>query len=219
MFRKITVFIRRKFRNQFKEILSKKDIESLKDKNFVIISDNCWGGTLYQWYKREYNSPFVGLFFYAPCYIKLLSNLDHYLKQDLSFIEKSKYNYREKTYPIALLDDVEVHFSHYKTETEAKDKWNRRKVRILAETNLENYFFEMSDAYLANKEYFIAFHHLPFKNKLSFSVKDFPELKDKNHIKIYESCKKDKNKVPNGKKLFKLTFLYFDINKWLLGKI
>ena len=219
MFRKITVFIRRKFRNQFKEILSKKDIESLKDKNFVIISDNCWGGTLYQWYKREYNSPFVGLFFYAPCYIKLLSNLDHYLKQDLSFIEKSKYNYREKTYPIALLDDVEVHFSHYKTETEAKDKWNRRKVRILAETNLENYFFEMSDAYLANKEYFIAFHHLPFKNKLSFSVKDFPELKDKNHVKIYESYKKDKNKVPNGKKLFKLTFLYFDINKWLLGKI
>ena len=219
MFRSFTVFIRRKFRNLFKEILSKKDIGYLKDKNFVIISDNCWGGTLYEWYKREYNSPFVGLFIYAPCYIKLLSNLDHYLKQDLIFTEKSKYPKWANAYPLALLDDVEIHFKHYKTETEAKDKWDRRKARMLTESNLEHYFFQMSDYYLAEKEHFISFHNMPFKNKLSFSVKNFPELKDKNHFKIYESYKKDKNKVPNGKKLFKLTFLYFDINKWLLGKL
>ncbi len=217
MIRKFSVFLRRKFRNQFKDILSKKDIESLKDKSFVIISDNCWGGTLYQWYKREYNSPFIGLFVYGPCYIKLLTSLDHYLKQELKFIESSKYPYRDKTYPIALLDDIEIHFTHYKSESEAKDKWVRRTDRMLSEPNLDNYFFEISDCYRATKEHFIAFHNLPYKNKISFAISDYPDLKNKNHIKIYESHKKKKNSVPNGKKLFKLTFIYFNINKWLKG--
>ena len=73
--RKINVFIKRKIRYTFKSYYSKKDKEALKDINFVIISDNCWGGSVYQWLDRPYNSPFVGLGIYGDCYIKLLSNL------------------------------------------------------------------------------------------------------------------------------------------------
>ena len=69
--RKIRVF-------QKKEIV-KKEQELLKNKDFVIISDNCWGGAVYQWYDRPYNSPFVGLGIYGECYIKLLSNFDYYM--------------------------------------------------------------------------------------------------------------------------------------------
>ena len=77
MFRGLSVFIRRKFRAIFKKTLSKKDIALVENKNFVIVSDNCWGGSLYQWYNRPYNSPFVGLFIHGDCYIKLLSNFDY----------------------------------------------------------------------------------------------------------------------------------------------
>jgi uncharacterized protein (DUF1919 family) len=84
MIRKANVFIKRKFRKIFQNQLNVKDIRLLKDKNFVIISDNCWGGEVYQWFKRPYNSPFIGLFLNGPCYIKLLSNFDYYMNQELN---------------------------------------------------------------------------------------------------------------------------------------
>ncbi|WP_291969372.1 DUF1919 domain-containing protein [Lutibacter sp.] len=63
IFRKIVVFIRRKYRVLFKKYYRKKDIELLKDKNFVIVCDNCWAGSVYQWIKRPYNSPFISIGF------------------------------------------------------------------------------------------------------------------------------------------------------------
>lgn len=216
MFRKITVFIKRKFRKLFEGYYSKKDITCLNNKNFVIISNNCWGGALYQWYNRTYNTPFVGLFLYGPCYIKLLSNFMYYMTLELKFIEKSIYPDRLKTYPLALLGDIEIHFTHYKTEDEAKTKWNIRKERMFKETDIDNYFFKICDRERVTKDIIVAFHKLPYKNKLSFALENYEELSNANHVKIYES-QKNKKCVPNGKKLFKLTFLYFDLNKWLLN--
>ncbi|WP_186525834.1 DUF1919 domain-containing protein [Seonamhaeicola sediminis] len=206
-------------RKTFQEVYSKKDIAELGDKPFVIISNNCWGGSLYQWYKRPYNSPFVGLFLYGPCYIKLLQNFEYYINQDLVFVDRSKYPDRKKTYPLALLGDIEVHFTHYDNEEEAKKKWKRRVERMLKEKNLDNYFFKICDRERTTKEHLKAFHNLPFKNKISFAIYDDSELKKiDNHVKVKESAKKNKNIVPNGKKMFKLTFLYFDPNRWLMNQ-
>lgn len=216
MYRKISVFIRRKFREIFKNNINKRDIELLKDKNFVIISDNCWGGSLYQWYKRPYNTPFAGVGVYGDCYIKLLTNFDYYMEQELTFINKSKYPERELNYPLALLDDIEIHFRHNKNEEEAKIKWDRRKKRMLEETNKDNYYFKICTAWSATEEHIKKFHSLPFKNKLSYSLSKIEGLNTKDHIKIIEKNKKDNTLIPNGKKLFKLTFLYFDLNNWLL---
>ncbi len=88
MVRSIAVFIKRKFRRIFQDQISKKDIKLLQDKNFVIISNNCWGGEIYSWFKRPYNSPFIGLFLNGPCYLKLLSNFDYYMSLDLNFVAK-----------------------------------------------------------------------------------------------------------------------------------
>ena len=90
MLNKIIRFVKRKIRDQFKGHLSNKDIKDIGDKNFVLISNNCWGGEVYQWYKRPYNSPFIGLFLYGPCYDKLLSDFDHYIDQKLKFVKISK---------------------------------------------------------------------------------------------------------------------------------
>lgn len=51
----------------------------IEDRNFTIISNNCWGGELYKELNLAYNTPFIGLFIYAPCYIKMLKNLRFYL--------------------------------------------------------------------------------------------------------------------------------------------
>ena len=215
MIRTVTVFIKRKFRRVFKNQLNKKDIELLKNKNFVIVSNNCWGGEIYKWYNKPYNSPFVGLFIYSPCYLKLLSNFNHYILQNLIFQKKSNYFNEKVNYPIAKLNDIEIHFLHYKSKQEAEEKWKRRAKRMLEEKNLDNYYFKTCDMYNSNQDILNEFHKLPYKNKVSFGIKNYASLKGKNHIKIEEVDKKSKNHVPNGVKLYKLTFLYFDITKWL----
>ena len=198
----------------FKKYYSKRDIELLKDKNFVIVCDNCWAGSVYQWLERPYNSPFISIGFYGDCYIKLLSNFDYYMSLPLNFVKESKYKNRKITYPIAKLDDVELHFTHYNSEEEAKTKWERRTARMQEETNKDNYIFKMCDAWYASEQNFKDFNELPLKNKLSFSINAYDKLNLKNHYQILERDKKDKNKVPNGVKLFKLTFIYLNLFKW-----
>ena len=213
MLRSSTVFVKRKFRRIFKNYLNRKDILSLNGKEFVIIANNCWGGEVYQWFKKPYNSPFIGLFLYSPCFIKVISDFDNYMSKDLKFIKKSKYLKEEQTYPIGLIGDAEIHFLHYKTEEEALSKWTRRIERMLNITNKDDYFFKICDMYNSNENILNEFHELPHKNKVSFGIKNFKSLENQNHIIIKESYK---NKhVPNGVKLYKLTFLYFNITNWL----
>jgi len=214
MFRRYIHYIRRKFRVIFKQYFRSRDIAHVKNKNFVIISDDCWGGSVYQWYKRPYNSPFVGLFLYAPCYMKLLSDFDYYMDKKLEFVDVTRYPDLPKTYPVGMLGDIEIHFSHYATEEEAEKKWKRRTSRMREEKNKDNYFFKFSDGTAATANDFENFHKLSFKNKLSISIIGYESLKGKNHVKMYESYENKNERVPNGVKLFKLTFIYFNLNNW-----
>jgi len=219
MIRKISVFIRRKFRLLFKSHYSKKDIALLKDERFVIICDNCWAGSVYQWLERPYNSPFISIGIYGDCYLKLLSNFDYYMNLPLEFITESQYDKREITYPLALLDDVELHFTHYKTQEDAKTKWERRTARMFEEKNMDKYIFMMSDAWYANEQNFKDFNNLPYKNKISFSINNYEHLNLQNHYHILEKDKKDKDRVPNGVKLFKIMFIYLNFYKWMKNSL
>ena len=130
-------------------------------------------------------------------------------------MKNSKYLKEKQTYPIGLIGDAEIHFLHYKDEKEATDKWNRRKERMLKVTDKNSYFFKLCDMYNSNENILKEFHNLPYKNKVSFGINNYESLKNKNHIKIEESYKKQGKHVPNGVKLYKLTFLYFSIANWL----
>lgn len=110
----------------------------LKNKKVSIISNNCGGGFISQYYGLKYNSPTAGLFFESSDYLRFVKNLKHYLSIELEFIdsEKSKnIDYVKSTnmygeYPVARLDDIEIYFMHYKTEKEAREKWERRVKRV-----------------------------------------------------------------------------------------
>ena len=139
----------------------------MKNKDFTIISNNCWGGFIYQIFKLPYNTPTIGLFFFADDYVKFCSNIEYYLKNNLYFIEREESKYKDyisKEYPIGKIDDIEVHFLHYKSSKEAKEKWDRRKKRI----NWNNIIFKFSQRDLCSKNNIIDFTNLEYKNKICF---------------------------------------------------
>lgn len=141
---------------------------SIKNKDFSIISNNCWAGKVYQYLDMPYLSPTAGLYFFAPDYIKFVSDLHHYLDAPLRFInpQESKYyaeikrrNQLDK--PIGIIDDVEIVFLHYKTREEAAEKWNRRKARV----NYDNIILKFSRMDLCTEKEIATFDAIEFKNK------------------------------------------------------
>lgn len=171
------------------KIDNRKLRRNLHNRTFTLISNNCWGSKVYKDLNIKYNTPFVGLFLYAPCYIKLLKNLDYYLKLELNFVNKSKYGFsnqsrEEKWYPIGVLgNEIELHFLHYKSENEAKEKWTRRKQRM----NMDNLFIEFSDRDLCTKRLLKEFDNLPFEHKVCFTAKSYPDISCSIQLKKYEN--------------------------------
>lgn len=177
-FRSMLMPIVRKFRNAIikynKQKVCKARRKQLKFTDFTIISNNCWGGLVYQYFGLPYTTPTIGLFMMDDDYIKFLQNLDYYLSQSLVFIPHSESKYQERlnrettakdSYPIALLDDVEVHFLHYKSSEEAERKWEYRKNRI----NKDHLLVKMSQRSSNDDAILERFEKLPFENKICFT--------------------------------------------------
>ena len=120
---------------------------TLTNKDFTIVSNNCIAGSIYEDLHIEYRTPTVGLFFFAPCYIKFISELKKNIDSELRFTNSSRYAKGNELranswYPIGLLNnEIEIHFLHYQSEEEAYLKWERRKERI----NWKNLFLIFTD--------------------------------------------------------------------------
>ena len=164
-----------------------KDIKAVIDQDTTIISSNCFAGRIMQDLGMQYNSPTLGLYFWAPDYIEFLSQLKYYLTEArIEFVDHSKYplgDQRRKAwrhwYPIGRLDGkVEIHFLHYYSEEEAAEKWYRRAGRV----NWDKLLVIGMEQNLCTLDEIKAFDKLPFKNKYFFSSKELPELKSNCYI-------------------------------------
>ena len=63
----------------------------------TVISSTCFAGRIMQDRGGVWNSPTVGLYFFAAEYIEFLTHLDYYLHEaELSFINESKYSLGNK---------------------------------------------------------------------------------------------------------------------------
>jgi uncharacterized protein (DUF1919 family) len=181
--------------------IRKKFFSLLRNHDFTIISNNCWGGMVYQETLIEYKSPTVGLYFYPKDYLKFLNNLKYYLSLDIKFIKinDSKYfqdlrlRYLTSPFPIGILEDIEIIFLHYKNEQLAYQKWNRRKKRI----NFNNLIIKMNDQNGATDEDLFNFLKLPFKNKILFTVRS--NVKGKN---VFYSKNIKNNSVKSDMRFF-----------------
>ena len=158
--------------------------KQLKNTNFTIISNNCWGGMIYESYNLPKESPTVGMFFMAKDYIEFLSDLKGYVGGKLTFIKAENSRWKDKsqlsedrhfgTYPIGVLSNgintIEIFFLHYHSEKEAREKWNRRIKRI----NWDKLLIKFNDQNGCTEKEVERFMELPFRNKLFFTCKHWP---------------------------------------------
>lgn len=160
----------------------------LDAEDFTIISNNCWGGMIYESYGLPKGSPTAGLFFMAPDYIRFLSALDRCLRSELTFIrpEHSRWitapevsaDPRFGTYPIGQLsaggESIEIFFLHCRSEAEAHEKWTRRCQRV----HHDKLLVKFNDQNGCSEEDIRAFASLPFKNKVFFTCRHWPGEKE-----------------------------------------
>lgn len=173
--------LRLKINAYYRKWFAKIRHKQLKETCFTIISNNCWGGMVYESYDLPKESPTVGVFFMADEYIKFLSDIKCYLSKEIKFIppESSRYadelrkDKRFGSYPIGVIDDVEISFLHYHSAQEAKEKWERRCARI----NWDKLIVKFNDQNGCLEEHVRLFSEMPFKNKLFFTIHDWPVKK------------------------------------------
>lgn len=168
------------------------------------------GGHVYRYFDLEYMSPTIGLYFYTPDYIKFLNDLKWYLDQPLQFIDIESSRYKEDLIahgnthcPIGLLHDIEIVFLHYKSRSEALEKWNRRKARI----NWDNIYVKMTQQNLCTEVHLKEFDNLPYVNKFVFTVNDY---RLKSHVIFCNYMGADcvRNDTVNFRKFINLTRLF-----------
>lgn len=149
----------------------------LKNKDFSIIASNCNGGAILSDLGIKFNTPTINLFFYPEDYLKFLSNIKENLEFELIEEKDDRFNY-----PIGNLNGIKIHFMHYTTFDEAKRKWEERKHRI----NYNNLFIIFTDRDGCTYEQMKVFDELPYKNKVIFTHKQYPEIKSSYYIEGFE---------------------------------
>src|SRR5580658_2143796 len=104
--------------------------QTVRTRHFSIISINCWGGEIYRDLDIPYQTPFINLYLELPCFVGFLENFDTAIRAPLEFVEESRYH-GKLAFPIGLImGTYEIHFMHYRSQEEAREKWNRRRDRI-----------------------------------------------------------------------------------------
>ena len=138
----------------------------LKNKNPTIISSNCNGGFIAHDLGLRFNSPTVNLFFTAADFIRFASNPEYYLSAEPEEIH-SIFDF-----PVGKIHDVTLYFMHYRTFAEAREKWLERSKRV----DFDNCFIIMTDKNDCTYENILAFDSLPYKNKVIFTHRPYPEI-------------------------------------------
>ena len=175
--------LRIKFRNELYIPLT-KDLRrrELRHEDFTIISNNCWGGTVYESYGIRKMSPTVGMFIMPQDFLKMVSDLDSYLIEDISFVSPDESKWRMQLernpswgkYLIAQIKDIELHMLHYHDPAEAESKWRSRLGRV----NPHKMIYKFNDQNMATEADVRAFMDLDLPNKLCFVADEGKKITD-----------------------------------------
>ncbi|MBN6065685.1 DUF1919 domain-containing protein [Aggregatibacter actinomycetemcomitans] len=167
--------------NKFhRKSINRKLKNRLQNHGMSVLSSNCVGAFILHDLNEPFNSPFVNLYVKPRNFIRYLQNMPHYHQQTLVFKPD------DKSYPVGWLDDIPIHFMHYHSAQEAQEKWETRLKRL----DLDNLFIVMTDkdgAEGVTYQDLVDFDNLPFKNKVVFTHKPYPELKSAVYIKGFEN--------------------------------
>jgi uncharacterized protein (DUF1919 family) len=164
------------------------------------------GGQLYRQLHLAYNTPTVGLWVHPRDYLNYIDQFEIAHKNDLKFIQG------DKNYPVANLSGIEIHFMHFDSEQEAKDKYYRRLGRLN-----KNKMFTKIDF-----------------GKPGYTLQDIErwnQMRIPNSVAFYPSCIEAPSEgihngivipdwVLDGAQMFDITRKHFNIFEWIRsGKI
>lgn len=211
--------LRLKFRNKiYIPLTAKSRRKKLKSEDFTVISNNCWGGTVYESYGIQKRSPTVGMFIMPEDYLKLVSALDVYIKYPLKFIPSEQSKWKSvlchksnwNTYLIGQLGDIELHMLHYHDENVALKKWNSRIQRI----NWNRIIYKFNDQNGATPEQIKKFMDMPLKNRLCFVASADFQVSDS--VIVIKQPSRYVNGIMASREPFGKT-KYIDMNKFING--
>ncbi len=174
----------------------------LDPRPFTIISDDCWAGQLYQDFSLPYRTPFVGLFVPPEMYLRMLTDLPSYLGQPLVFRAREE---KPEKYPVAHLKDIDIHFMHYHSEQEAREKWERRKQRIVWDRLFVKWDAGKTESTEAMRQ---CWNRLPYANKICFLKHPEPNIDNSVLIPDWDR---------DGASMYWLVQERFDPLDWLRG--
>ncbi len=151
-------------KRKIRRIISPLRRIGLKNKTFTIISNNCWGGFIYDLFGLKYQTPTIGLYFSSSDYLKFIGNIKYYLDQEL-VQDKGILNCNV----VGRLDDIKLFFLHYNSFEDAKRKWDKRKQRI----NFNNLLVKFNDQNGFTDNNLLTFLNLKYDNIIFFGGKKY----------------------------------------------
>lgn len=206
--RKIQFFVRDR-------LINTKYRQRLNNTEFSIISNDCIGGVICKDLGCRFNSPTVNFYFTAEDYIKFISRMKEYVENGVLRDVTAGNDYIKVAIEIAD-EQIIAHCIHYKTAEDFIEKWNSRKTRI----NYDNCFFMMNDRNGFMEEHLRAFDSLPYKHKVCFVHKPYPEYASAFYIKGSEKNGMVKGMTDYKNKLgIKRRYDDFDFVAWLNSEI
>lgn len=165
----------------FRKFINRADRKRLKNKDFSLLCNNCNGGTVSHDLGLQFRSPTVNLFFYSDHFFRFCENFDYYIAQPLVPCENPQHK-PEIEYPVCNLGDLELHFLHYSSFEQAKEKWDSRTARL----NRDNIFVMWTFFDGTDEEMLARFDKIPFQNKVAFTERDFPQYPSAHYIPGFE---------------------------------
>jgi len=104
-------------------LLAKKYRRRIKNHDFTILCNTCIGGRLYNLLGMRFDTPTINLWMSTKDFCKFCSDIQKYKDPSFVFVQ-------EKPYPIGILDDITIHFNHYRTIEDVVTSWRRRFARL-----------------------------------------------------------------------------------------
>lgn len=166
----------------------------LKDSEITVLSSNCLGGLLYDRLGLRFLSPTVNTLITSDQFVRFVLDYEVYLENELVFLES------ERSYPVAQLKDIQIHFAHYKTKEDAESCWNRRKGRI----KKERLFVILNDRDGVTEEDLCRLDESGLKNVLAFTANKHL----KHRCTFYVPCQDNDGMVGN-----------LMMKSWITGKM
>lgn len=166
--RRILLAVRKKMAARYRDELNQEIREKLQNvKPFTIFSNNCLSGVFYHDAGLQFTSPLINTAMDGEDFLKFVENPKHYIQQEPEF-----FTWPGRDFPIARFDDIEVNFVHYKTQEECIEAWKKRSERIV----WDNIFIVATNHDGMNHDDCMErFDRLPYKNKIMFVSKDYPQ--------------------------------------------